>query len=92
MAAIPHIYCAMTPGFFNITHRELHCKIQPKRQGPVSYTHLDVYKRQAMSFTAGAGFTRSNTGMGSSVTVSYTHLDVYKRQQVYQVRRLYGKM
>jgi len=33
---------------------------------PVSYTHLDVYKRQAARRWPGA--------------VSYTHLDVYKRQ------------
>ena len=52
---------------------------------PVSYTHLDVYKRQAIqiakiravvlyimqSFTQGVDYIKS---------VSYTHLDVYKRQ------------
>ncbi|QCE01180.1 hypothetical protein DEO72_LG7g2474 [Vigna unguiculata] len=35
---------------------------------PVSYTHLDVYKRQAPSSATAAS------------SVSYTHLDVYKRQ------------
>ena len=72
---------------------------QPRTQllslglAPVSYTHLDVYKRQ---LHAGAGVRRAAddlhglaragidhadaqaVGVG---TVSYTHLDVYKRQQ-----------
>ena len=54
---------------------------------PVSYTHLDVYKRQLLA-TVGVLLTALFTGtfiyflfqwldMG---TVSYTHLDVYKRQ------------
>ena len=48
---------------------------------PVSYTHLDVYKRQAHnwgSYDFGSGpqvADRLNQG-----PVSYTHLDVYKRQ------------
>ena len=55
------------------------------RSTPVSYTHLDVYKRQSLLYTSGAiaepgsvdkGTTRTDT------TVSYTHLDVYKRQQI----------
>ncbi|WP_459448289.1 hypothetical protein [Erwinia amylovora] len=37
----------------------------------VSYTHLDVYKRQGMM---------ASTRGGSPLAVSYTHLDVYKRQ------------
>ena len=46
---------------------------------PVSYTHLDVYKRQVVYFW------RSGSGLGCSAEghhdpVSYTHLDVYKRQ------------
>ena len=51
---------------------------------PVSYTHLDVYKRQAPLFfmllggpAAGFAYKAVNT-MDS---VSYTHLDVYKRQR-----------
>ncbi|OUF48459.1 cytochrome c-type biogenesis protein NrfE [Pluralibacter gergoviae] len=39
--------------------------------GPVSYTHLDVYKRQA------AVLRRAGR---RAHPVSYTHLDVYKRQ------------
>ena len=49
--------------------------------GPVSYTHLDVYKRQPLD--GGAGCTRrfcKNTGPVSTMPVSDTHLDVYKRQ------------
>ena len=41
--------------------------------GPVSYTHLDVYKRQPYSCCV--------PGMKPG-TVSYTHLDVYKRQRL----------
>ena len=51
----------------------------------VSYTHLDVYKRQGLPFlkmaaemTGGGLSITSQPGRG---TVSYTHLDVYKRQQ-----------
>ena len=49
---------------------------------PVSYTHLDVYKRQLMA-CAGA-IARRAWAAGAPIaragTVSYTHLDVYKRQ------------
>ena len=37
---------------------------------PVSYTHLDVYKRQ----------NEYLKNQLSHISVSYTHLDVYKRQ------------
>ena len=42
--------------------------------GSVSYTHLDVYKRQ--------GFTSviPHVEQQERESVSYTHLDVYKRQ------------
>ena len=50
-------------------------------QKPVSYTHLDVYKRQPfipltqyISHCVSCGQTRP------LMAVSYTHLDVYKRQ------------
>ena len=42
----------------------------------VSYTHLDVYKRQPLSPTPNCNSLHSTT----TGTVSYTHLDVYKRQ------------
>ena len=42
----------------------------------VSYTHLDVYKRQLLN---NAGEIRGSRIFGP-VAVSYTHLDVYKRQ------------
>ena len=43
-----------------------------KKIEAVSYTHLDVYKRQVMVIV-----TDEWRGM---IAVSYTHLDVYKRQ------------
>ena len=63
--------------------------------GPVSYTHLDVYKRQAeyvynaYKNTRTCGVIEEDTAYGIkkiAEPVSYTHLDVYKRQP--QVRRL----
>ena len=68
------------------------------RSVPVSYTHLDVYKRQTLnnpsSRTLAVGlyaFKGENTvdwtgiaagGSIAVIPVSYTHLDVYKRQVV----------
>ena len=46
------------------------------RCDPVSYTHLDVYKRQARR----GGVLGGIALMFFLVAVSYTHLDVYKRQ------------
>ena len=69
---------------------------------PVSYTHLDVYKRQALEGELGGGpsgggairapFCEHVCGHGDLVggahgAVSYTHLDVYKRQGYYNRRR-----
>ena len=58
------------------------------RTPPVSYTHLDVYKRQVWSLSGtarGNGFQQILPAQGradglGAVAVSYTHLDVYKRQ------------
>ena len=52
---------------------------------PVSYTHLDVYKRQlpCRSNTRSSLqwlYRISSLSLYSFVAVSYTHLDVYKRQ------------
>ena len=56
---------------------------------PVSYTHLDVYKRQPLSrrltlsaILASTSLTEGTVKLALSTweTVSYTHLDVYKRQ------------
>ena len=59
---------------------------------PVSYTHLDVYKRQTVDCDGPSAVSNNFTGAGSVGfpsnvmiactwnTVSYTHLDVYKRQ------------
>ena len=45
----------------------------------VSYTHLDVYKRQ--DFHGDMDFKVGGTRKGiTAIPVSYTHLDVYKRQ------------
>ena len=44
---------------------------------PVSYTHLDVYKRQAHNLIDPPPLSGHEDG---STPVSYTHLDVYKRQ------------
>ena len=62
---------------------------------PVSYTHLDVYKRQApVELVDDVGvvcdlFRRVTQGQIQQrpllvVAVSYTHLDVYKRQGLYE--------
>ena len=65
------------------------------KRGPVSYTHLDVYKRQPLGiktenvvvdFAEGdmivviGGVWKDTVGVITAMTVSYTHLDVYKRQ------------
>ena len=59
---------------------------------PVSYTHLDVYKRQVTYRFQPTGFCigimklqiieppYTKQGNKCGKTVSYTHLDVYKRQ------------
>ena len=58
----------------------------------VSYTHLDVYKRQVWNWTVSAvelqsysiqmPIFRSKVLRRQIIPVSYTHLDVYKRQPV----------
>ena len=57
------------------------------RTGAVSYTHLDVYKRQVNIWAIMAGVVLYAKYHGTSLNrylyvgpVSYTHLDVYKRQ------------
>ena len=50
--------------------------LEPTRADTVSYTHLDVYKRQHHALDPGA----PNVRPGGAHPVSYTHLDVYKRQ------------
>ena len=47
---------------------------------PVSYTHLDVYKRQVPCCLAWLTARMSSASSWRSPPVSYTHLDVYKRQ------------
>jgi len=53
---------------------------------PVSYTHLDVYKRQQQHMVHGLAararrLNRHRQIFFDLVPVSYTHLDVYKRQR-----------
>ena len=47
---------------------------------PVSYTHLDVYKRQVAELLH-QGFESLHFKQQKIAAVSYTHLDVYKRQE-----------
>ena len=64
------------------------CWLQRYFRIPVSYTHLDVYKRQYLlfpTFVSGAGIRGWDCEtaiccIGCITAVSYTHLDVYKRQ------------
>ena len=70
------------PNFGNAAHNSCHACNGAGILGlagfePVSYTHLDVYKRQhggRLFYFYWRGITECN------VPVSYTHLDVYKRQ------------
>ena len=58
------------------------------RHVPVSYTHLDVYKRQVVASCQSLIFPMNISVLDrclkyvsvGSQSVSYTHLDVYKRQ------------
>ena len=66
-------------------------------KGPVSYTHLDVYKRQASFRTVWTIISKNSAAEPDKMhapalpapraflcflgSVSYTHLDVYKRQE-----------
>ena len=62
---------------------------------PVSYTHLDVYKRQGYIPTRKPENQESLKDASSveplSIPVSYTHLDVYKRQ-VFGVTKNYNRI
>ena len=58
---------------------------------PVSYTHLDVYKRQELRMDIQPAFHYAGDGrlmekvfsnVLGNAAVSYTHLDVYKRQHM----------
>ena len=53
-------------------------------EGPVSYTHLDVYKRQTHYcenlLEVSGLFALGERYRALEAPVSYTHLDVYKRQ------------
>ena len=53
-----------------------------RKPAPVSYTHLDVYKRQDVDGEDGVRMLLAliESAEEVHVPVSYTHLDVYKRQ------------
>ena len=60
---------------------------------PVSYTHLDVYKRQALRRNVCCQFRNQDQADAYSdpvvygiASVSYTHLEVYKRQSLKRKR------
>ena len=65
----------------------------------VSYTHLDVYKRQ-MADSKGTGTASVSVAgrmnafedfvrvQSDAAPVSYTHLDVYKRQGIHRIGRV----
>ena len=59
-----------------ITQTALHIKLPE----PVSYTHLDVYKRQVSPLRKASDALLLDNSHLSISPVSYTHLDVYKRQ------------
>ena len=51
---------------------------------PVSYTHLDVYKRQYIDYAMSVIIARALPDVRDGLKpVSYTHLDVYKRHGIY---------
>ncbi|WP_459448204.1 hypothetical protein [Erwinia amylovora] len=63
------------------------CSVPIFSHKPVSYTHLDVYKRQGLrlppAMADGSDDKRCqfcSVPIFSHKPVSYTHLDVYKRQ------------
>ena len=69
------------------------------RTASVSYTHLDVYKRQGIGSAQGADKAIEavklavaspllETKINGATPVSYTHLDVYKRQAYISVKIL----
>ena len=52
---------------------------------PVSYTHLDVYKRQAAAVGTGTvGEGMCNISLGTSGTIFISSKDVYKRQIMFR--------
>ena len=76
-------------------HERSHEKMEMEDPDPVSYTHLDVYKRQIQGYAEGltegmvedpesrdyyCEVIQDEAGKMNKMAVSYTHLDVYKRQ------------
>ena len=76
-----------------------HVSILPvsRSKWTVSYTHLDVYKRQRANSKpplSNKGGTKNKkqytllSGKRCIYTVSYTHLDVYKRQELEELMEI----
>ena len=68
----------------SITQRRLHFILLIDTSNSVSYTHLDVYKRQRLRCMEATSDATSCRLLSAVIvccrSVSYTHLDVYKRQ------------
>ena len=83
---LPYVIEARRPGDI----AECYADPSKAKREPVSYTHLDVYKRQILCHMDGMVYQLIHTlvlGRGDGHhrdaqhgPVSYTHLDVYKRQ------------
>ena len=71
------------------------CRSLPPSIDPVSYTHLDVYKRQLFHLGSLLFYSlllvgeekEAHQSSTQSHPVSYTHLDVYKRQPKHIFRK-----
>ena len=91
---IPLLFLGSFLSFSAINFLYRQAETQVVSDNPVSYTHLDVYKRQlGLCFVLPAmidpekeevfSTTFSLAGdQGEAGAVSYTHLDVYKRQRI----------
>ena len=83
----------------------IQCNVNDPILTPVSYTHLDVYKRQHVHFLSGCRHIPVRSSAGNPALhqfhqtsyaydqwpVSYTHLDVYKRQTLEEAKKILAK-
>ena len=68
--------------YFRFTEcRFFRCSLGTDSPRPVSYTHLDVYKRQDIDISGLDPRLKDCVIRVACDAVSYTHLDVYKSQQ-----------
>ena len=93
MANIAYVNGEFIPtGYANISINDRGLQFGDAVYEAVSYTHLDVYKRQGLGLAIVARFFEEHKGSikltdridgqrgAAVIPVSYTHLDVYKRQ------------